>query len=1153
VWCWGEGVDGQLGNGYAQQSSPVQVTGIGSASPGAKAITAGGFHTCAILSDTTVRCWGYNAYGELGDGSGVTTAQPLTVQHTNDDGTTGPLRGVVQVRGGAYHTCAVTADGRGWCWGYNASGQLGNTTWGIPSAVQPYANQLVAAPVGGAYQSSVIQEGIDGLVALSGLGYLHTCGLRFDGTIWCWGANAAGQLGNGTADSAVPLQVQGGALGAARPSLAAGYQHTCVLMGDGSARCWGENSSGTLGDGTTSGRTTPVYVLGSARWSSLVSGSYHVCALTADGAVLCWGYNYSGQVGDGTTTDRTSPALVDLDVGASNGLLGTAVALGAGEGTTCALMNDGTVRCWGWGGEGNLGDGSTAAHHTTTPTPVLTAASQSLGGASALVSGNAHMCALLSDGTVWCWGRNVDGELGIGNTDSKGYATRVSGLSGVVSLVAGEFHTCALDSVGTLRCWGSNRSGQLGDGTTTTRLVPTPVSPALPAGTAGLSAGWSHTCALSAFGSVWCWGANDKGQLGDPNNPGNHLSPTMVAGSIPRTSAPVALAAGGWHTCTVGIDGTVWCWGDNLGGDLGNGGGQSASPVQVSGIHRWSACTPDYGHCTTGGDCCGGACNGGVCLRSDQCTSPLYSGFAPSAAIKTPASSASGVHAFLTFDALIQTQQDYHHWDYIWGAGNPVPAVTSNQAIVPSGYYTFERDDRSAYPNPGLVNLGCYNEPGAPPCPLPTPDPTNTCGAAFCCITPSVSARMATLLPASAGTWSHPNGLQYCPNEWVLRTKNGSTVAPHWIDDQNLVSLDIGNPVVQAFQLAVMLEALNTVGGSYEAAMGIDNFFVENNEGTTSTPAYGHLANGVLVQRYHPDTYGVADPQFAADAINWLRFIREGLHRNAGHPVALYVNFGGNKAPTRQWVEQVLSNVDGVIDEGGFTSVIGAQTLGRGVPTPDQWLQIVHFEEETQRHGVAYAGISQFGIYDGSGNPQNPAPNTYPGCSLEPDFASCAAASECCGGGCTYGVCVTAAQLCGFALDGVSASSTESRARLSWVMASYLMGKEHSAYTFSSLLTASFQQYGCPNWFPEYAAAVGTSCSSAPDACMVRSGSAYLRKFTTGIAIVNPDPTNPAVVTLPSVATYADLYGNTVPSGSYTIQPASGAVLVTTGGTTLCN
>jgi len=243
----------------------------------------------------------------------------------------------------------------------------------------------------------------------------------------------------------------------------------------GGVKCWGDNAYGQLGDGTTTDSLTPVDVIGLASDVAAVDAGFsHTCARTTAGGVKCWGDNFSGQLGDGTTTDQAAP----VDV---SGLTSGVAAIAAGGAHTCALTTEGGLKCWGHNFYGQVGDGSTTASR---PTPVDVSGLTS--GVAAVVAGDSHTCALTTAGGVKCWGQNYYGELGDGTTccgDPSHRATpaNVSGLtSGVATIAAGTHHTCALTSAGGAKCWGNNQYGQLGDGTTCcsetqSRIVPVDV------------------------------------------------------------------------------------------------------------------------------------------------------------------------------------------------------------------------------------------------------------------------------------------------------------------------------------------------------------------------------------------------------------------------------------------------------------------------------------------------------------------------------------------------------------------------------------------------------------------------------------------------------------------------------------------------------
>jgi alpha-tubulin suppressor-like RCC1 family protein len=333
----------------------------------------------------------------------------------------------------------------------------------------------------------------------------HTCALTSSGGVKCWGDNGDGRLGDGTSGWAnirtTPVEVVGLSSGAA--AIAAGTAHTCALTTGGGVRCWGQNSRGQLGDGTTTERSTPVDVAGlSSGAIAIAAGNSHTCALMAGGGVKCWGDNSLGQLGDGTTTDHSTPVNVA-------GLSSAAASIAAGESHTCALMAGGGVKCWGDNWDGQLGDGTT----TDRSTPVNVAGLSS--GVAAIAAGGDHTCALTTSGGVKCWGDNWYGQLGDGTTTDRRTPVNVAGLSsGAAAIAAGVWHTCAVTTGGGAKCWGWNSSGQLGDGTTTDRSTPVNVAE-LSSGVAAIAAGGFHTCALTTVGRVKCWGWNWYGQLGD--------------------------------------------------------------------------------------------------------------------------------------------------------------------------------------------------------------------------------------------------------------------------------------------------------------------------------------------------------------------------------------------------------------------------------------------------------------------------------------------------------------------------------------------------------------------------------------------------------------------------------------------------------------
>lgn len=348
------------------------------------------------------------------------------------------------------------------------------------------------------------------------LGQVHTCALTSTGGVRCWGGNDFGQLGDGhTVSRSLPGTVSG--LGSGVTAVAVGAFHSCALLSGGGVKCWGQNQYRQLGDGTGKERHEPVDVSSlTSGVTAITAGATHTCALLSTGGVKCWGRNADGQLGDGTT--QTRPAPVDV-----SGLASGVTAITAGAAHTCALLASGGLKCWGGNVFGQVGDSS--SNKRKTPVDVFGLTS----GVTQVSAGGFHTCARTSAGGAKCWGWNQHGELGDGTVLDRHEPTDVSGLTSGVTLVStGQQHSCARMSGSGLSCWGDNARGQLGDGTTTSSPMPVGVS-GLGSGVAGVVGGVEHTCARMNTGGLKCWGANERGQLGNGDT-GDESAPVDVVG-----------------------------------------------------------------------------------------------------------------------------------------------------------------------------------------------------------------------------------------------------------------------------------------------------------------------------------------------------------------------------------------------------------------------------------------------------------------------------------------------------------------------------------------------------------------------------------------------------------------------------------------------
>jgi alpha-tubulin suppressor-like RCC1 family protein len=336
-------------------------------------------------------------------------------------------------------------------------------------------------------------------------------------------------------------------------SLAAGEHTTCAVLDDGTARCWGDNRAGQLGDGTLTSSVTPVEVAGVTDAIAIATSYELSCVLHEGGTVSCWGSGSNGRLGNGA--NDSSPVPVEV-TGLTN-----VVEIGAGFSTACALRDDGTVACWGRGG--NYGSDVFSDTNVPVDVPGLTGVEHLSTASHGGTSLTSRTCGVRGDGSAFCWGLNADGQHGDGTQNDSRTPVEIPGLDDVTAIAAALTHTCIVRDDGTY-CMGT---APLGDGGVDRQFVPTLVTTS--AVFESLSVGWEHACGLTAGGDVWCWGRNGSGQIGD----GEELVIGDVR-SVPveaDVSGIVLLAAGATHTCAHDGDGVTWCWGRNEYGETGSG------------------------------------------------------------------------------------------------------------------------------------------------------------------------------------------------------------------------------------------------------------------------------------------------------------------------------------------------------------------------------------------------------------------------------------------------------------------------------------------------------------------------------------------------------------------------------------------------------
>lgn len=534
AWVWGQNSYGQ-GN---EEGVPRRL----SAATNPVAVAAGYAHNIVLKSDGTVWTCGWNSGGQLGNG---------LVQTYGTSGPVNGLTGVVAVAGGFAHSLALKSDGSVWAWGDNSSGELGD---------------------GGAHTRSLTPIKVNALtdVVAIAAGFHHSVALKADGSIWTWGSNTYGQLGDGSAGSrSTPVQISGIGNVVAVSSV---YSHVLVIKSDHTVWAWGDNSYGKLGDGTTTQRRVPVQITALTDVTSVKAGYSHSLALASDGTVWAWGSNSSGQCGDIEVSSSSAPVHVPG--------ITSVISLAAGGSHSVAWKSDGTAIAWGSNGYGQLSDGTTSQRSLFGQVANLPSIER------VVASGNSTFA--IGGGSVWAWGNNTYGQLGIGNTTDQTRPIQVPGLLYSTNSVAtGGKHSVALKNDGTVWAWGNNSNGQLGNGTLVSTTQPSMVPDMTDV--AMVAAGDAHTVVLKWDGTVW--------MCGGLRQPPPAIGPYFTLPYLVTELTDVAcIAASGATTYAVLYDGTVWTWQCDTHSPQGY-----STPIQVVGLWNAETIAAAGGHTLAGG------------------------------------------------------------------------------------------------------------------------------------------------------------------------------------------------------------------------------------------------------------------------------------------------------------------------------------------------------------------------------------------------------------------------------------------------------------------------------------------------------------------------------------------------------------------------
>ncbi|MFP4187381.1 MAG: InlB B-repeat-containing protein [Acholeplasmataceae bacterium] len=598
VFGWGDNTHGQmLTDSGGVERAPTDITDRLDLDEGETVImiSAGEGHVIALTSADRVLTWGLNGDGQLGDGSTDDRFEPMDIALDPDRFGLQPGDEIDYVATGDYHTMALSSQGKVFVWGENGSGQIGNDTLDDAEDPVDITTKLDLA-------SGVTMESIDG-----GTGF--TVLLTSTDQVLTWGQNTYGQLGNDSDDdSSIPVNITsrfGLALGETIDSLVAGNHHVVATTSSNTIYTWGRNHSGQLGNNDTLDQWLPTDV---TEYFSLSSGDFvheeeevivsahangdHSASITSYGHLFVWGNNSSGQVGDNTTTDRNTGIKITSQFNLATGENIDIASTGNDHNLT--VTSQGRIFVWGSNSFGTLGDGTT----TNMNSPSEVTARFNLDWGEYIIdvfSGDQTSFAITSEDRIFAWGNNTYGQLGDGTTDHRDLPVEITnrfpGLNPdevIVDIVGGAYHTLALTSDGNLFAWGRNWLGQLGDGTTDDRHSPVNINEhfSFDAGVTveSIAAGENHSVAIDSDGDVYSWGDNLFGQLGNGEQ-GQQTSPINITEefAFDAEEIPIHIAAGRLHNVLTTSENRIFTWGNNGSGQLGNKSFDSSSvPIDIT-------------------------------------------------------------------------------------------------------------------------------------------------------------------------------------------------------------------------------------------------------------------------------------------------------------------------------------------------------------------------------------------------------------------------------------------------------------------------------------------------------------------------------------------------------------------------------------------